>query len=111
VLAAHLAALAKYGVGPQTRAVTFSSLVFSQLLYAYACRSGPETQSPIPLFGSGPLNASVAASAALQALPLFVPPVQRLLGIAPLSWSDVPLVAGASLAPFLVKEFRRSRRP
>ena len=56
-----------------------------------------------------PLNLSVAASAGLQALPLFVPGIQKLLGIAPLRWTDVPVVAGASLAPFLFKEWLMRR--
>lgn len=109
VLSAHLYALGRYGAGPQTRAVTFSSLVFAQLAFAYACRSDAQGTARRPVLTSMPLNLSVAASAGLQALPLFVPGIQKLLGIAPLRWADVPVVAGASLAPFLFKEWLMRR--
>ncbi len=110
-MGAHLYALARYGAGPQTRAITFSSIVMSQLLYAYTCR-GPERIGAVtpPLFGSTPLNLAIAASVGVQALPLFVPAVQRLLGIAPLSWSDVPAVAISSVLPFLYREAAHRRR-
>lgn len=111
VLGAHLYALGRYGVGPRMRAVTFSSLVFAQLAYTYACRH--ELGAPARLsamFESRPLNLAVAASAGLQALPLFVPGVQRLLGISALSAADIPIVTAAGLAPFLLAEFFRTSR-
>jgi Ca2+-transporting ATPase len=110
-LGAHLYALGSYGPGPQTRAITFSSIVLSQLLYAYTCRGAedPDAARP-PLFASRPLNLTIAASLGLHALPLFVPGIQRLLGISGLAWRDVPVVAMASLLPFAYREATHVRR-
>jgi Ca2+-transporting ATPase len=107
-MAAHLYALGRYGPGPKTRAITFSSLVLAQLAYAYTCRGDENggTAAP-PMFASAPLNAAMAASLGIQALPIFVPAIQRMLGIAPLSWSDVPAVITSAMMPSLVREAGR----
>lgn len=112
VLGAHAYGLARYGPGPQTRGVTLMSLVGAQLLYGFACRSDLSGSAPAPgIFSSNRLNAAIGASMALQAIPLLVPPAQRLLGIAPLRATDFGVAAVASLIPFSINELaRRVRR-
>jgi Ca2+-transporting ATPase len=110
-LAAHLYALGRYGPGPQTRAVTFSSIVLSQLAYAYTCRRDDGSSAHTPaLFGSSSLNLSILAALGLHALPVFVPGVQRLLGISALRPSDVPAVALSALLPFAIREITHLTR-
>ena len=110
-LAAHLYALGRYGPGPQTRAVTFSSIVLSQLAYAFTCRrdDGGHARAPA-LFGSSSLNLSVMAALGLHALPVFVPGVQRLLGISGLRTADLPVVALSALMPFAIRELTHPDR-
>jgi hypothetical protein len=101
-LGAHGYGLARYGPSPQTRTVTFLSLVTTQLLHALACRH--DRFVPLggrALFGNAPLNAAILASAGLQALPFLVPPLRRLLGISlpqPMDLAVAALAGGAAFA-------------
>ncbi|HEY7669639.1 MAG TPA: HAD-IC family P-type ATPase [Hyphomicrobium sp.] len=104
-LGAHGYGLARYGAGPQTRTVTFLSLVATQLLHALACRH--DRFQPLggrSLFGNAPLNAAILGSAGLQALPFLVPPLRRLLGISPPQPMDLGVAALAGLAAFAANE-------
>ncbi|PJK30198.1 cation-translocating P-type ATPase [Minwuia thermotolerans] len=102
---AHFYGLSRYGPGPHTRTLTLTSLVTAQLLHAFACRF--DRFVPLggrALFGNRTLNRAVGASFALQTLPLFFPPVRRLLGIAPARPMDFAIAALAGAGAFLVNE-------
>lgn len=104
-LAAHGYGLARYGAGPQTRTVTFLSLVTTQLMHALACRH--DRFQPLggrALFGNAPLNASILASAGLQALPFVFPPLRRLLGVSMPGPMDVGVAALVGCAAFAANE-------
>ena len=114
-LAAHLWALGRYGAGPRTRAVTFYALVTAQLLHALNCRTDRfHLVGPRDLFANPALSALLGGAGALQLLPLAVPALRRLLGIAPLSLRDGAVVLAASGVTFLANEWilaRRARGP
>lgn len=104
-LSAHAYGLARYGPGPQTRTVTFLSLVATQLLHALACRHDRfEPLGGRSLFGNAPLNAAVAASAGLQALPFLVPPLRRFLGVSSPQLMDVAVAGLSGLTAFATTE-------
>ncbi|MFC2968116.1 cation-translocating P-type ATPase [Acidimangrovimonas pyrenivorans] len=101
-LAAHFAGLARHGPGPQTRGMTFLALSLGQLVYALSRQRG-EGAGPEPgrLFDNRMLNGALLASAGVAVLPFFVPPLRRLLRIAPLGPGDAALSLAAAVAPTL----------
>jgi Ca2+-transporting ATPase len=104
-LGAHAYGLARYGPGPQTRSVTFMSLVASQLLHALACRY--DRFVPLggrALFGNQKLNMALAGAAGLQVLAIASPTLRRILGIAPPRALDLAVAGGAAMASFAVNE-------
>jgi Ca2+-transporting ATPase len=104
-LGAHAYGLARYGPGPQTRTVTFLSLVATQLLHALACRH--DRFVPLggrALFGNAPLNAALVASAGLQVIPFLSPALRGFLGILPPRRMDLAVAALAGCAAFAANE-------
>lgn len=105
VLGAHAYGLSRYGPGPQTRAVTFTSLVASQLLHALACRHDRfEPLGGRSLFGNSALNMALLGSAGLQAIALASPAARGLLGIGAPSLLDLAVAAASGIASFAVNE-------
>jgi Ca2+-transporting ATPase len=109
-LTAGLYGACRYGnSSPQLRTLMFSSLVGTQLVHAFNCRSEADfAQEPAPSNQS--LNSIVAVSAAVQASLLFGAPTRRLLGLAPLSWADIGVVFTASGLPFLINRLGRKEQ-
>jgi Ca2+-transporting ATPase len=104
-LGAHLYGLVRYGPGPQTRGVTFLSMASAQLLHSLSCRSDRFEYGGVRgLFENRTLVGALGASFALQALPFLLPPLRRLLGIAPLTLPDVGVAALAAGGSFAVNE-------
>ncbi|WP_233495518.1 cation-translocating P-type ATPase [Rhodosalinus halophilus] len=84
-LVSHFVGLARFGPGPQTRAMTFLSLSLGQLAYALTCqRSDPAKLRLERLFANRNLDGALVISGGLAVLPFFVPGLRRLLRIAPL---------------------------
>jgi Ca2+-transporting ATPase len=111
VIGSHGYGLFKYGPGPQTRAVTFMSLVTSQLLHALSCRHDRfEPLGGRALFGNPALNAALLGSAALQALPFLSPSLRRLLGVGLPTPADLAVAGLSGVATFLVNETLHARR-
>jgi Ca2+-transporting ATPase len=110
-IAAGLYGAGRYGTAsPQMQTLMFCSLVGTQLLHAFNCRS--EADHPIrePAPGNQSLNAVVGISGVAQASLLLAAPTRRLLGLAPLGWADIAVVLAASALPFLVNRSRRRER-
>ncbi|SIO33697.1 Ca2+-transporting ATPase [Rhodovulum sp. ES.010] len=94
-LVSHFVGLARFGPGPRTRAMTFLALSLGQLLYALTCqRSDIANLRTGRLLENRMLDGALIASAGTAVLPFFLPPLRRLLKIAPLD----PLSAGVGLA-------------
>ncbi|MBC7253748.1 MAG: cation-translocating P-type ATPase [Actinobacteria bacterium] len=79
--------------------VTFTTLVFSQLMHAFNSRSETLTLAEMPMAGNRALPAALAASAGLQALVVTVPPVMRLFGTADIGAAGWGLALACSLFP------------
>ena len=107
-LAAHFAGLARYGPGPQTRTMTYLSLALGQLLYTLFCqRSDIRDLRPGRLLENPALDAALLASSALAVMPTVVPPLRRLLGLAPIGPGSLAVALGCAVAPAVVVLARR----
>lgn len=106
-LAGHFLALPRFGVGPRTRTVTFTTLAFAQILHAWTLRDHSRGAGRALLISEERLGASLAGALGLLALPFFIPGLRRLLGIAPATLSDMSLAAILGGASFAVSEGRR----
>ncbi len=105
VLAAHAHALARYGPGDQTRTVTFLSLVGSQLAHTLTCRHDRFISlGSGALFGNRTLNAALAGSLGLQAVPLIWPELGRMLGLGPIRRADLVAAGLSGLVSFGLNE-------
>jgi Ca2+-transporting ATPase len=107
-LASHFYGLARYGPGPQTRGMTFLTLSLGQLFYTLVCqRRDPRKLHPEALFENRTLDAALVTSTGLAVLPFLVPPLRRLLGIAPLSPADTAIATAAAAIPLATVLARR----
>jgi Ca2+-transporting ATPase len=110
-LAAHFAGLARHGPGPRTRSMTFLSLALGQLLYTLFCqRSELRDLDPKRLFENRALDGAVVLSMGLAVLPFFVPPLRRLLGVAPIGPLDAGIALAGAAAPATAVLARRGVR-
>ncbi|MGQ9476784.1 MAG: calcium-translocating P-type ATPase, PMCA-type [Actinomycetota bacterium] len=95
--------------------VTFTTLVFSQLLHTFNSRSETLTLSEMSPTDNRALLAALAASAGLQVLVVTVPPVMRIFGTASMGAPGWGLALACSLLPVAVidrlKVLRRRGRP
>jgi Ca2+-transporting ATPase len=101
--------LARYGMGPRTSTLTFTTLTTSQLLYAISCRSEkrwlfdrkPSAANPYMTF-------AVGAGLGLQGITTFLPGLRQVLGTTPLGPSDWLLVLALATAPYLASELTKA---
>ncbi len=108
-LSAYGWGLARYGMGPRTSSLTFTTLTTSQLLYAISCRSEkrwlfdrkPSTANPYMTF-------AVGGGLALQGATTLLPGLRQVLGATPLSPSDWLLVTALAVAPYLASELMKA---
>jgi Ca2+-transporting ATPase len=89
----------------EAQAVAFCVLGFSQLLYAFACRSREVTAIGLGFLGNRPLLAAAAISAGLQAAVILLPFLHPVFGVeaypTPAEWA---LIVGLALLPAAVVE-------
>jgi Ca2+-transporting ATPase len=95
------------------RTVAFTTLVTCQEVAVFAFRSHRHSALRLGLMSNPWLLVAVAGMFALQALALYWPPLQLLLGTVPLGIYHLALVAAAAvpvmLGPTLAKAIRRAR--
>jgi Ca2+-transporting ATPase len=104
-LGAYAYGLLRYGPSPESRTLAFTSLVGAQLLHALSCRSRRAGLfTPEPLAPNRVLGAALAGSFALQAGVVTLPPLRRLLGLAPLCLTDALVSLALSVLPYLANE-------
>lgn len=107
--AAHLYALARYGAGPRTRAVSYMSLSLGQLIYTLVCqRRNIRDLQPVALLNNPRLNGAILLSVGMAVLPLVVPPLGRLLGIGRIGAVDAAVAVAAAVAPSASVLIRRA---
>ncbi len=104
-VAAHAWGLATGGAA-RAAALTSSTIVAGQMLHAYTTRSRRGTP-PANRWLAG----AVALTLAVQGAALWLPPLRRLLRLAPLGAVDLAAVAAAAVVPYAVNEaFKPGRR-
>jgi Ca2+-transporting ATPase len=109
-LGSYAYGLARYGAGPRAGTQAFLTLVLSQLVHAYSCRS--ERTTVLNPAGRAPnryLNIAVGGSAALQVLAVLTPRLRNLLGTAPIGVIDGLVAAASAALPLLVNEATKSK--
>lgn len=99
-LGAYGFGLMRYGQGARAATLAFQTLTLGQLLHAFNCRRDIGASEPAKPMPPNPyLNAAIWGSLALQGLTVVVPPLRRLLGLAPTSAVDLAAIGAASLLP------------
>ncbi|MGC9367998.1 MAG: cation-translocating P-type ATPase [Paracoccaceae bacterium] len=107
-LLSHAAGLARFGPGPETRSMTYLSLSLGQLLYTLMCQRGDVRKlRPGRLLENRALDGAVLTSAGAAVLPFFVPPLRRLLGLAPLPLGSAAIALAGAAAPAAIVLARR----
>jgi Ca2+-transporting ATPase len=91
-----------------SRTLAFAILAFVPLIHAFNCRTRRVGLFSRTLRPNGVLWISVAASAALQALALVIPPLHGVFHVVPLGLGDWLVVAGASLLVLPVWEIAKA---
>ena len=105
VMGATAYGLRCYGPGPQTRTVTFLSMVSAQLLHALTCRHDRTGEIyGRNLLSNTRLNMALAGSMGLQAVAFLSPTLRRFLAIAPPRPADLATAAVCGMGVFAVNE-------
>jgi Ca2+-transporting ATPase len=90
------------------RTVTFATLVLSQLFHAYNFRVETSFLISRETFKNMFLNISFLVSLVLQALVIYLSPLQMIFKTSSLNWIHIVVVAAASLLPVIgINIFRR----
>ena len=90
--------------------MSFHTLVFAQLFFVLNVRGASLFRSPGQLWSNPWLLASIAASMALQVGITFVPVLERVLNIVPLTLGDWGIVTLFAAAPTLLTQGIRFAR-
>jgi Ca2+-transporting ATPase len=107
-LAAFGYGAARYGMGATASTMAFQSLTIGQLLHAYSCRSEHTGLFSATSLPPNPyLMWAIGGSLALQTLTLFFPPLRAFLGLTAVKPLDLAVVAGTSVIPLFLNEFRK----
>ncbi|MGD9331209.1 MAG: cation-transporting P-type ATPase [Desulfobacterales bacterium] len=110
-LGAYAYGLSRYGAGARSASLAFQSLTIGQLLNAYSCRSQTHSLFERRQLPPNPyLNVAILGSLALQGLTIWLPPVRRLLGVAPLGLADLGVIGGTALLSLAAIENAKPRR-
>ena len=101
-LGAYAWGLLRHGSGARASSLAFHTLTVAQLLHAFLCRS-----EDAGLYKQGRprnhyLELALGLSLAAHAGIVLLPPLRRLLGLAPLGLADMPVFAAGTLVPLLI---------
>jgi Ca2+-transporting ATPase len=98
--------IARFSLFPQhpakVQTVTFATLVLSQLMHAYNCRSETLSFTRLPLLDNKSLVLALAGSLFLQLAVLFIPPLMRILGTDYIGHQGWGVVLSCSLLPVVL---------
>jgi P-type Ca2+ transporter type 2C len=93
---------------PQTRTITFGSLVTAQLFHAITCRSPTEgIFTSTGRAGNPALFGIVGTSLAAQSAAFLFPGIRGLLGIAPIGLIDLLAMLAGGTLPFVLGELKK----
>jgi Ca2+-transporting ATPase len=101
----------RYGAGAlQVGTNTFMTLTLAQFLQAVSCRSEQTTVLDRSRPGNAYLSGALLGSLGLQALTVLLPSLRRLLRLAPITMTDLPVVLCGAVLPFIVNESTKGLR-
>jgi Ca2+-transporting ATPase len=101
----------KYGQKPQASTILFMSLTLGQVLHTISCRSQTHSIFDKEKLPDNPyVDGAVVGSAALQLLPIFIPPLGNLLQLAPLDPVDWLVVASSAGLPLVINETTKGKQ-
>ena len=106
-LTAYGVGIARHGRGPVAQTMAFASLLAAQLLHVPLARAGDAPASRGERPKNRALTLGLLASAALQLVALFFPPIRAALGGAALGLADLGLAALAAVMPIAAIETQR----
>lgn len=106
-LAGHFITMARTGIGPRTRTVTFTTLALAQIANAWVLRDRSPGAGEALIISERRLEATLSGALGLLALPFLTPGLRRLLGVAPATLGDLALSTALAGGAFAVCEGRR----
>ncbi|MGE5508718.1 MAG: cation-translocating P-type ATPase [Chitinophagales bacterium] len=92
----------------RARTIAFTTLVLAQLLYVFRCRDNPRGFE-LQLFGNPALLAATGLSLAMQLAVIYLPPLARVFGTAPLAAPDWFVILVAAGYASIVGDLRPHR--
>lgn len=95
----------------KAQTMAFCTLVMSQLIHVFDCRSVEKGIFSRNVFGNPWLIAAVLSSIGLMALVLYAPALQPVFRTVPLGWADWLTVLAAAAVPTFALSVRRASRP
>ena len=108
-LGAYGYGIMRYGIGPRSATLAFSSLTVAQLLHSISCRSKEHSMFDTEKLPPNKyLNIALAGSFAVQFSAMAIPGLRSLLGLTPLTFFDGLVVGITSLLPLFVNEMTKS---
>jgi Ca2+-transporting ATPase len=104
-LGAYGYGILRYGMGNKAGSIAFQSLTMAQLFHALSCRSERHSVFDAVRPPANPyLTLALGGSIALQVLTMIVPGLRGFLGLSPLGATDLLVVGGSAVLPFVVNE-------
>jgi Ca2+-transporting ATPase len=95
----------RYGPGPQSGTMAFSTLTIAQILHALSCRS--ETHSIYDKTSLPPnryLNLAIGGSLLAQVLASVIPGIRKFLGLTPIGLLDALVIGAGATIPLLIND-------
>lgn len=89
---------------PMAQTMTFTTLVFCQKFHVFNCRSTWKSTFKIGVFSNRTLNIAVVIILVSQVLLVYVPYLEEVFKVVPLSLGQWGIVVGASIQPLVLME-------
>jgi Ca2+-transporting ATPase len=94
----------------RARTATFTVLAIGPLFHALNCRSRDESLFSLGIWSNWRLLGAFAAALVLQAIAVYVPPVERVFGTSPLPLREVVMALAVSASVWIVGEGEKLAR-
>ncbi len=89
---------------PKAQTMSFTTLVFCQKFHVFNCRSTWDSIFKIGVFSNKTLNIAVVIILVSQALLIYIPYLEEVFKVVPLSLNDWIIIVAASIQPLVVME-------
>ncbi|MFQ5735705.1 MAG: cation-translocating P-type ATPase [Thermodesulfobacteriota bacterium] len=96
---------------PKAQTMSFTTLVFCQKFHVFNCRSTWNSVFKIGVFSNRTLNIAVVTILVSQVLLVYVPYLEEVFKVVPLSLGDWAIVVAASIQPLVIMEIVKAAWP